>query len=142
MFVARFFPAQAVTVFHLPDTEVQFADLLEHQLLFVWDELADPALLFELIGRYVPFAPALLPDHERRIERDGGEYVYRLAEELGATTPGVVLLGLDEQDLDALDDFQRAPIHRLRQTGRVRVGNLERVAAFYTPAGSYLGEDD
>ena len=59
-----------------------------------------------------------------------------------AGASGVVLLGLTEEDLDALDDFERAPIHLLRQSGRVRIGNLERVAAFYSPTGSYLGEDD
>jgi Gamma-glutamyl cyclotransferase, AIG2-like len=142
MFLARFFPAYSVTVFHLPDVTVRFDDLLEHQLLFVWDELMDPVVVFEQLGRYVPFAPAVLADHARVNLKEGEEREYRLLEQEGALAPGYVLLGLAEADLEVLDGFEQVPIHRVRHTCRVRLGDVERVAVVYSGAGSYLGEDD
>lgn len=140
MFLAKFFPAHGITVFHPPALVVQFDDLLASQLLFVWDELMDPVLVRETLGRDTPFAPAALAGYTRRIERLDGEWVYSLVEQEGAVLAGFVLLGLSDEEFTRLDDRQQAPIHCLRHPCRVRVGNLERVASVHLATGSYLGE--
>ncbi|MDP8222838.1 MAG: gamma-glutamylcyclotransferase family protein [Candidatus Lernaella stagnicola] len=142
MFVARFFDGRNVVVFHPPELIVSFDDLLEHQLLFVWDELMDPHQVFEQIGRYPPFAPATLPDHARVVEREGEARVYRLIDSEGQLANGFVLLGLSDSEMDVFDQFEQVPIHRVRHTCRVRIGDLERVAAVHSGVGSYLGDAD
>jgi hypothetical protein len=140
MFSARFFPAQGVTIFGPPAAAVQLDDLFIHRLLFVWDELVEPDRVREQIGRYAPFAPAALPNYARRAHRAGGQWVYTLAEQEGATTLGFVLLGLTDQELETLDNYEGAPIHKIRYGLTVRVGDIERVAGVHLAAGSYLGE--
>jgi hypothetical protein len=140
MFLARHYSLHAVTIFHPPDLTAQFDDLLASQLLFVWDDLQDPACVFRQIGRHVPFAPAVLPGFVRVAQKTGDAVAYRLDEQEGAFVTGYVLLGLAENELLRLDEFAQVPIHRIRHGCRVRVGDLERVASVHLASGSYLGE--
>jgi hypothetical protein len=140
MFSARFFPAYGVTIFCAPGCPAQADDLLDHRLLFVWDELGEPERVRELLGRYAPFAPAALPNYARRSQHAGENWTYALAEREGATTLGFVLLGLTDAELAQIDDYEGAPIHKVRYALSVRVGDIERVAGVYLAAGSYLGE--
>jgi len=142
MFVARFFPTYSVTIFHLPDEQISFDDLLEPRLVFVWDDLMEAARVFELLGRYVPFAAAVLPGYAREVFREGEDREYRLMEAEGALTTGCVLLGVTDVEIEAIDQHEQVPIHRVRHTVRVRVGDLERVATVHSGAGSYLGEPE
>jgi hypothetical protein len=140
MFLTRFFPAHGVMIFHPPNMVMRFDDLLTEPPLFVWDELQDPAVVQAQIGRLVPFAPALLPNFALRVTRAGEGWSYALVEQEGGAAPGFALLGLTAEELAALDDFELAPIHRLRQPCRIWIGDVERVASVHLAAGSYLGE--
>jgi len=140
MFRVRFFPAHCLTIFHPPEMIVENSDLFAAQLVFVWDRLVDPQVVEQLLGRPVPFAPALLPDHARTATRDGDDWNFEVREEVGEVVAGVALIGLTDEELDKLDDSEQVPIHRVRHKAKVRIGDLERVVDVYLRHGSYLEE--
>ena len=140
MFQVRHLAASSVTIIHAPEKPVAGEDLFADRLVFVWDRLIDPAETEKLLGRPVPFAPAALPGFERNSRRDGDEWEYELAEEEGAIVLGAVLLGITEEELEIIDDYESVPIHRTRHKAKVRIGDLERVADLHLRRGSYLDE--
>lgn len=72
--------------------------------LFVYGELCKPAVLRSLIGR-VPLAePVLLHGYRRALNRASG--YFRALPEPGGTIAGLLLDGIDEADLAALDVFE------------------------------------
>ena len=127
-------------IFYPPEQSVALDDLLESQLLFVWDELLDPDRRAVLLGRHAPFAPAFLPGFARRIIRAEDGFAYELTENEDAVTGGFVLLGLTAGELEIFDQFEQVPMHRIRHTRLTVVGNLERVASVHLTEGAYLAE--
>lgn len=140
MFSVRFFPSNCVTIFYPPERPVDAGELFAEHLVFVWDGLLDPAAVRALLGRPVPFAPAVLPGFARNGRRKREEWDFDLTAQDEAHTAGVVLIGVTDAELELLDDFEQAPIHRLRQKGTVRIGDLERVAEVYLVSGAYFDE--
>ena len=141
MFRTRFFDSHCIAIHYPPETSISLSDLFEGRVVFVWDELMDPETVRDLLGRYVAMAPAFVTGRARRAEREGAKKRFRLVEEEGAITQGLVLIGLSEEELTRLDDHQRAPIHLARQKEKVRIGDLERVVEIYLSSGAYLGEE-
>ena len=52
----------------------------------------------------------------------------------------MALIGVTAEELELLDNYEQAPIHRLRQKRTVRIGDLERVAEVYLATGAYFDE--
>lgn len=140
MFSVRFFPSNCVTIFYPPERPVDVGELFTEHLIFVWDRLMDPAVVRNLLGRSVPFAPAVLPGVAREGRRRHEEWEYDLTAQDESLMPGVALIGVTTEELERLDDFEQVPIHRLRQKRTVRIGDLERVADVYLATGSYFDE--
>jgi len=138
MLRSRFFPAHSIHLFHTFDQTVGLNDLFTGQLIFVWDALMDPEAVAQLLGRNVPFGPACLRGYGRTAVRKGGEWQFALKEDEDGITPGVVLIGLSEADLEKIDQFEQAPLLTARHKLKIRIGDLERVAGVYLRSGSYL----
>jgi len=138
MFRARFFPAHCVTIFYPPELPADPSSLFVEHVVFIWDELMDPEASRAVLGRYAPFAAAYAPHLARAGGRGGPEREYRLVEDREAIAPGVVLIGLSDDELARLDDHYHAPMHMTRHKLKVRIGDLERVVDVYLSQGSYL----
>ncbi|MFN8524071.1 MAG: gamma-glutamylcyclotransferase family protein [Chloroflexota bacterium] len=74
--------------------------------LFVYGTLMDPSVRRAVLGerRDLEVVRAMLPDH-RRFRVTGFDYPY-VAPELGSIVEGMVLLGLADEDLVVLDDYE------------------------------------
>ena len=72
--------------------------------LFAYGTLTDPQRVRSLIGRVPPTVKARLRHYERR-SVPGLPY-YMVAPKSGATTSGVILLGLTSRDLSIFDEYE------------------------------------
>jgi hypothetical protein len=134
MFQASFFPSSGFLIIHPPDHPVKSDDVFEHELLFVWGELMNPHFVREIIGRFIPFAIAVLEDFTRKTEKIGDHYSFSLIPQTGSLMQGVILIGLTDEDFDALDRFERCPVHMIRKKVEIKVGDMPRIAQMYFPA--------
>jgi len=78
--------------------------------VFVYGTLQDEALVVRLIGRRLPWQPAVLPDHERRLDAAIGYPVIHPAP--GARVHGRVLDGVDAAALAAFDAYEGGEYRR------------------------------
>ncbi len=99
---------------------------------FVWGKLMDPAFIKQLTGRPAPFCAAEIRGYARVPTRD----FYALRHRKGATTQGVVLLGLTDKEVAALNEFEQIPHVMERRRIEVVMGNMRRKVFFYIKRGS------
>jgi gamma-glutamylcyclotransferase (GGCT)/AIG2-like uncharacterized protein YtfP len=78
--------------------------------VFVYGTLQDETLVVRLIGRRLPWRPAVLPDHERRLDATIGYPVIHAAP--GACVHGRVLDGVDAATLAAFDAYEGGEYRR------------------------------
>ncbi len=106
--------------------------------LFVYGSLIDSDSRERLLGRAVSASPAWLSGYERR--RGRYHYVVRCE---GARTPGLILDGLTERDLEILDRYEETPILYVRE--RVEVIDAQgarRCCWIYLPTARLLDASD
>lgn len=140
MFKVQYHAANALMIVHPPELSISPGDLFEDHVLFVWDQLMDPQVVHDLLGRYAPFVPAFATGLLRTVKRKDDGWDYDLIEEDNAVLQGSVLVGLSAEELTKLDDFEQVPIHRARHKVKVHLGDMERVVDIHLRAGSYLEE--
>lgn len=140
MFQITFLPSHGVNVVHPPEHRVTPDMLFEQELLFVWDNLLDPHVVKEQLGRYVPFAPAMIDGHSRSISNGWKELDYKLAGAPDQCVQGAVLIGISEEDFEKLDNHQRVPMHRTRDKVTCTIGGLRRTVHIYIQQGALLQE--
>jgi hypothetical protein len=133
-----FFPSNRLNIFHPPEQKVSTDMLFEKELLFVWDSLLDPQQVKQALGRRLPFTPGMIEGYECSGKNLRSEWTYSLAPNPDAITTGVVLIGLDQKDFVVLDQFQQAPIFRVRTKVRCRIGNIERIVSVYVLQGALI----
>ena len=131
MFKSKWLAEHCAVVFHPDGVRITAVDLATKDLLFVWGDLMDPEFLKGLLGRYVPFGPAILPGFRRERVRSGGKWGYRLIPDSKGAMQGVVLLRLRKKDLAILDAFEEAPEVMVQTTAQVRIGDFVREAGIY-----------
>ena len=136
MFEVRWFDDHCTLVHHPPGLRITEADIASKDLLFVWGFLMDPAFIRGLLGRHVPFGPAMLPGYRRKPIPEGKTKGFELVRAPGCAVQGVVLLRLKAGDMRKLDDFEEAPAVMQQRTVRIRVGDLERKARIYMRKGA------
>jgi len=134
MFQISFFPSNGLLIIHPPEFPVRSDDVFEHDLLFVWGDLMNPHFVREITGRFIAFAPSVLTGFARKAEKIGEGYSFSLIPREDSFVQGVILIGLTEDDLNALDRFERCPAHMVRKKVEVKVGDLPRIAQIYLPA--------
>lgn len=100
--------------------------------LFVYGTLQDEDLVHRLLGRHLPWRPAVLEGYCRTLDpRIGYPVVHPLA---GSTVDGRLLEGVDERDLAALDAYEGARYHRV--VVQVETSGGRSAAQMYVPVQS------
>lgn len=133
MFQASFFPQTGLLILHPPELPVRSDDIFEHDLLFVWDDLMSPHQAREIVGRFVPFAPAVIGGLARITDRLRETYSFEIERQEESILQGAVLIGITAGEMDAIDRFERCPIHMVRKKVEVRIGDVPRIAQMYFP---------
>jgi hypothetical protein len=132
MFRVTWFEEYLLDVVH-PERRRITRDILEDpKATFVWGKLMSPHFIKELLGHSLPFCPAEIQGYARVPSGD----FYALKKKKGATTPGVVLLGLAEKDVAGLNKYEQIPHVMERRQIRVSMGTLNRKVFFYIKKGT------
>lgn len=106
-------------------------DLKDEELYFVWGFLMDPRFIQGLVGRIIPFAPAVLRGYQRETFAEKGERGFRLIPREGGMVMGVVLVAPKNEEIAILDRFEQVPEVMIKQRVEVSVGDLVRQANIY-----------
>ena len=138
MFQVSYFLPHKVSIFHPPELNVSMDILFDNELLFAWGMLADPHYVKSQIGRYVPFAWAVVEDYVSTVNGGMNGWEFSLIPEKGGHLQGAVLIGLTESEYEKLDSIEQVPIHRRRDKIRCRIGNIERIVYMYLKQGALL----
>ena len=101
------------------------------ELTFVWGFLMDPEFIRGLVGRVIPFAPALIRGYRRETFLKDGKRGFRLIPQPEGVVMGVALVGPTQEEVAALDRFERVPEVMVKQRIEVTVGDLKREAGIY-----------
>ncbi len=101
----------------------------EDDTLFVYGTLLDPNLRERLLGRSVTVVPARLEGFERELRTH-----FCRQRRTGATTAGVLLLGLSDRDFRILDEYEDVPRLYVRERVQVRDESGQQMDCFvYMP---------
>lgn len=140
MFQCRTFLPHCVTLFHPPDQQVSMDMLFESELFFAWGELADPHALKKVIGKFFPFAYAVLEGYKRLVEPELDRWRFSISPEKGRIVTGILVAGLNDELFARLDQYNQAPIRTQRMKVTCKIGELDRVAHTFFSQGALLEE--
>ncbi len=132
MFRVTWFEEYLLDVVHPERRRVARQILEDPRATFVWGKLMSPHFIKELLGRSLPFCPAEIQGYARVPSGD----FYALRKRSGATTQGVVLLGLSEKDVAGLNEYEQIPQVMERRRMMVTMGTLKRRTFFYIKKGT------
>ena len=132
MFRVAWFEEYLLDVVHPEGRRVTKQILEDPRATFVWGKLMDPHFIKKLLGRPLPFCPAEIEGYARIPSGD----FFALRKRKGATTQGVVLLGLSEKDVMGLNEYEQVPHVMERRRLMVKMGNLRRQTFFYIKRGT------
>ena len=132
MFRVTWFEEVLLDVVHPEKRRVVRQILEDPRATFVWGKLMNPHFIKELLGHALPFCPAEIRGYARVPSGD----FYALRRKRGATTQGVVLLGLSEKDVAGLNAYEQIPHVMERRRIAVTLGTLKRRTFFYIKKGT------
>ncbi len=132
MFRVTWFEEVLLEVVHPERRRVTRQILEDPRATFVWGKLMSPHFIKELLGHALPFCPAEIQGYARVPSGD----FYALRKRRGATTQGVVLLGLSEKDVAGLNEYEQIPDVMDRRRIMVTMGTLNRQTFFYIKKGT------
>ena len=132
MFRVTWFEEVLLEVVHPERRRVTRQILEDPRATFVWGKLMSPHFIEELLGHALPFCPAEIQGYARVPSGD----FYALRKRRGATTQGVVLLGLSEKDVAGLNEYEQIPDVMDRRRIMVTMGTLNRQTFFYIKKGT------
>jgi hypothetical protein len=132
MFKVTWFEDCLLDVIHPADVKVTRKILDGANATFVWGKLMDPHFIAKQIGRPAAFCAAEISGYARVKTPE----FYALRKKAGATTQGVVLLGLTGDEVAALNAFERIPDVMERRRIEVAMGNMKRKVYFYIKRGA------
>ena len=127
MFQTTFFKEDLAMIIHEEDTRATRALLEDPRAAFVWGELMDPHFIHNLLGNFLPFAPCWLEGF-RRVRT---ETFFDLEKAAGESVQGVAILGMSDEDMAKLDEFEKEGDLMRRTEGRVHIGHFSRSASIY-----------
>jgi len=132
MFRVTWFEECLLDVVHPERRRVTRQILEDQRATFVWGKLMSPLFIKELLGHSLPFCPAEIGGYARVPSGD----FYGLRKRNGATTQGVVLLGLSEKEVAGLNEYEQIPDVMERRRIMVTMGTLKRRTFFYIKKGT------
>ncbi|HSB07250.1 MAG TPA: gamma-glutamylcyclotransferase family protein [Thermodesulfobacteriota bacterium] len=132
MFRVTWFEEYLLDVVHPEGRRITRRILEDPKATFVWGKLMSPHFIEKLLGHSLPFCPAEIQGYARAPSGD----FYALRKKKGATTQGVVLLGLAEGDVAGLNKYEQIPDVMERRRIRVSMGTFKRKAFFYIKKGT------
>ena len=132
MFRVTWFEEYLLEVVHPEGRRVAREILEDPRATFVWGKLMSPHFIRKLLGHSLPFCPAEIQGYARVPSGD----FYALRKKIGATTQGVVLLGLSEKDVAGLNEYEQIPHVMERRRRMVTMGTLKRQTFFYIKKGT------
>jgi hypothetical protein len=132
MFKVAWFEDCLLDVIHPADRKVTRKILDGPNATFVWGKLMDPRFIAKQIGRPAAFCAAEISGYKRVKTPE----FYALQKKAGATTQGVVLLGLTDEEVAALNAFEQSPEIMERRRIEVAMGNMKRKVYFYIKRGT------
>jgi hypothetical protein len=132
MFRVTWFEEVLLDVVHPEGRRVTRQILEDPKATFVWGKLMSPHFIGKLLGRPLPFCPAEIKGYARVPSGD----FYALKKKRGATTQGVVLLGLSEKDVAGLNAYEQVPHVMERRRTTVTMGTVKRRTFFYIRKGT------
>lgn len=132
MFRVTWFEESLLNVIHPESRRVTRNILDDSEATFVWGKLMNPHFIRKLLGHALAFCPAEIRGYARIPSGD----FYVLKKKEGATTQGVVLLGLSAKDREGLDTYEQIPNVMERRRIMVTIGTMKRRAFFYIKKGT------
>ena len=132
MFKVTWFEDCLLDVIHPAEVKVTRKLLDDASATFVWGKLMDPHFIEKQIGRPAAFCPAEIRGYARVKTPE----FYALRKKAGATAQGVVLLGLTDKEVAALNAFEHIPRVMERRRIEVTMGNMKRKVYFYIKRGT------
>jgi len=132
MFRVTWFEDSLLHLVHPEEKRITRKVLEDPRATFVWGKLISPHFIKKLLGHSLPYCPAEIQGYVRVPSGD----FFALKKKRGGTVQGVVLLGLSDDDVAGLNEFEQIPHVMVRRRIMVSLGTLKRRTFFYIKKGT------
>lgn len=124
----------ATSVVHVPEQEISPSEIDKQELIFIWDRYMKSDILTNLLGKPVPWSPALIEGYVREWKKDGKNYTCDLMKKKDSKCLGAVLLvsRVTKVDLNPLIEDYKNRGYSLKNL-KVLVGDLTREVSAFLP---------
>lgn len=124
----------ATSVVHVPEQEISPSEIDKQDLIFIWDKYMKSDVLTNLLGKPVPWSPALIEGYAREWNKHEKNYICELIQKKEGKCLGVVLLvsRLNESDLNPLVEDYKNREYFLKKFN-VLVGDFSREVLAFLP---------
>ncbi|UCF13246.1 MAG: hypothetical protein JSW06_03035 [Thermoplasmatales archaeon] len=125
----------ATSIVHVPEQEISPDEVDEKDLVFIWDKYMKADILNDLLGRPVPWSPALIKGYSRewKKQEDGSFTCELVQKEFGECLGAVLLVSrLSEAQLNPLVEDYKMRGYSLKKA-KVLIGDLTREILAFLP---------
>lgn len=124
----------ATPVVHVPEQEISPSEIDKQELIFIWDRYMKSDVLTNLLGKPVPWSPALIEGYFREWNKHERNYTCELVQKKDGKCLGAVLLvsRLSKVDLNPLIEDYKNRGYFLKKFS-VLVGDLTRDVLAFLP---------
>jgi len=92
--------------------------------IFVCGSLMDPEFVAGIIGHPVSMAPAVVKGFSRGWGETGGKRFHFLQVDSEGIVQGMALLGLSNEDIARLEEFEQVPDVRMKMALAIHIGDI------------------
>lgn len=124
----------ATSVVHVPEQEISPGEIDKRDLIFIWDRYMKSDVLTILLGKPVPWSPALIEGYVREWNKKDKNYTCELVPKKNSKCLGAVLLvsRVTKVDLNPLIEDYKNRGYSLKKVN-VLVGDLTREILGFLP---------
>ncbi len=124
----------ATSVVHVPEQEISPSEIDKQDLVFIWDKYMKSDVLTNLLGKSVPWSPALIEGYAREWNKHEKNYICELVQKKDGKCLGAVLLisRLNEGELNPLIEDYKNRGYFLKKFN-VLVGDYNREVLAFLP---------
>ena len=124
----------ATSVVHVPEQEISPSEIDKQDLIFIWDKYMKADVLTNLLGKPVPWSPALIEGFGREWDKHEKTYNSKLVQKKDGKCLGAVLLvsRLTQVDLNPLIEDYKNRGYSLKKFN-ILVGDLKREVSAFLP---------
>ncbi len=124
----------ATSVVHVPEQEISPNEIDKQDLIFIWDKYMKADVLTNLLGKPVPWSPALIEGYVRKWNKHDKNFSCDLVQKKDGKCLGAVLLvsRVTRVDLDPLIEDYKIRGYSLKKVN-ILVGDLTREVLAFLP---------